>query len=196
MLTARIQIMNLIVQFLNLINMLDIPKLREEFNKLKATMTPEKVAEWVKSYGDRFQLLLCEQEKGCVFNPQVFSLDFANPINFMYVTPHQKNCYKDMFSGAWYTPALITDEDLKEGDYFVDMCQLRLDRVFKVPGNQAYIDFLNSRRIANNEFVGDTSTRRQLCKVESIANTYFDVNQLAVEDIVWFLEERAKDIAK
>jgi hypothetical protein len=101
-----------------------------------------------------------------------------------------------MFSGAWYTPALITDEDLKEGDYFVDMCQLRLDRVFKVPGNQAYIDFLNSRRIANNEFVGDTSTRRQLCKVESIANTYFDVNQLAVEDIVWFLEERAKDIAK
>jgi hypothetical protein len=80
----------------------------------------------------------------------------------------------------------------KQGDYFVDMCQLRLDRVFKVTGNQAYIDFLNSRRIANNEFVGDTSTRRQFCKVESIANTHFDVNQLAVEDNLWFLEERVK----
>ena len=56
-----------------------------------------------------------------------------------------------------------------------------------------YIDFLNSRRIANNEFVGDTSTRRQLCKVEAIANLYFDVNQLAVEDIVRFLEERVKN---
>jgi hypothetical protein len=176
--------------------MLNIPKLREEFNKLKATMTPEKVAEWVKSYGDRFQLLLCEQEKGCVFNPHVLSPDFSNPVNFMFVPLHQRTYYIDMLEGTWYTPVVVTDEDLKEGDYFVDMHQLRLDRVFKVTGNQAYIDFLNRRRIANNEFVGDTSTRRQLCKVESIANTYFDVNQLAVEDIVWFLEERVKDIAK
>lgn len=111
----------------------------------------------------------------------------------MYVAPHQKAYYSNMFEGSWYTPVVVNDEDLKEGDYFVDMCQLRLDRVFKVTGNQMYIDFLNSRRIANNEFVGDTSTRRQLCKVEAIANLYFDVNQLAVEDIVRFLEERVKN---
>lgn len=138
-------------------------------------------------------LLLCAPEQGCVFNHQVFDLNHSNPINYMYVAPHQKAYYSNMFEGSWYTPVVVNDEDLKEGDYFVDMCQLRLDRVFKVTGNQMYIDFLNSRRIANNEFVGDTSTRRQLCKVEAIANLYFDVNQLAVEDIVRFLEERVKN---
>jgi len=172
--------------------MLDIPKFREEFDKIRATITPDEIKEWIRSYENRFQLLLCEPDQGCVFNHQVFDLNFSNPINFMYVAPNQKNYYKDMFEGSWYTPVVVNEEDLKEGDYFVDMFQLRLDRVFKVTGNQAYIDFLNSRRIANNEFVGDTSTRRQLCKVESIANVYFDVNQLAVEDIVWFLEERVK----
>jgi hypothetical protein len=173
--------------------MLDIQKLREEFNKLTATMTPEKVAEWIRSYENRFQLLLCEPEQGCVFNHQVFDLDFSNPINFMHVAPNQKAYYTEVLEGSWYAPVVVNDEDLKEGDYFVDMCQLRLDRVFKVTGNQTYIDFLNSRRIANNEFIGDTSTRRQLCKVESIANVYFDINQLEVSDIVWFLEQRVKN---
>lgn len=137
----------------------------------------------------KMHLLLCTLEQGCVVHRQVF--EHSNPNNFIYVpSEDDKEWYDDC---AWYTPVVVNDEELREGDYFVDMCQLRLDHVFKVTGTQSYIDFLNSRRIANNEFVGDESTRRQLCKVESIANLYFNVNQLVDSDIVWFLEERVKN---
>ena len=165
--------------------MLDIPKLREEFDKLKATMTPEKVAEWILNYEERFQLLSSSIYDGCVFSSKI------NPNHLVYVDSN-KEFYDVMIGGTWYTPVIITNKDLQEGDYFVDMHQLRLDHVFTVTGEQSYIDFLNSCRIANNEFVGDTSTKRQFCKVEAIASNGFDIDQIDVRDIMWFLEKLAK----
>lgn len=166
--------------------MLDIPKLREEFAKLKATMTPEKVAEWILNYEERFQLLSSSIYDGCVFSSEI------NPNNFVYVESDKKWFYNDMTGGTWHTPVIITNKDLQEGDYFVDMYQLRLDHVFRVTGSQSYIDFLNSCRIANNKFVSDTSTKRQFCKVEAIASNGFDIDQIDVRDIMWFLEKLAK----